>query len=381
MAGRGEKRRGSIALVGLVGLVFLSVVFLAVVNYCWVWLARVQLQNAADAASLATVQAFANDTLLVGTEPELSENFFKSREVGVEYAEWNPSLGQPTPLDPNYGNLVPGELVLGTLDIASKTIAPGETASTNSARVLLEHVADKRGPVVSILGGTGILPYAGVVVASTAFLDHDVIGFRPLGSNPIPVAPIALPATGDNPFEGASTDALRYEPARSRFVVGTDGLPEVSFTISVAPVPGQAAVYQTGVQNPADVLRIGTMAADLKAQGGELRLDSQNRLTLPPGYPMARENLLRLRTAFDEVADGRQIAFSVLDTANATGLVVKGWVAARVVRTESVNDDSFIFVLQPTLMVLGSSLTNATQAGVNGGLVPTPTVGKVRLVE
>ena len=47
----------------------------------------------------------------------------------------------------------------------------------------------------------------------------------------------------------------------------------------------------------------------------------------------------------------------------------------------SVNDDSFIFVLQPTLQVLGSALTDSAQAGVNGGLVPTTTVGKVRLVE
>ena len=201
MIGRGEKRRGSIALLGLVGLMFLSVVFLALVNYCWVWLMRVQLQNAADAASLATVQAFSNDALLVGTEPGLSENFLKARDTGVEYAAWNPSLGQPTPLDPNYGNLVPGELVLGVLDTAAKSIAPEESASTNAARVLLEHVADKRGPVVTILGGTGILLYAGVVVASTAYLDHNVIGFRPLGSNPIPVSPIALPATGNNPFE------------------------------------------------------------------------------------------------------------------------------------------------------------------------------------
>ena len=41
MIGRGEKRRGSIALLGLVGLMFLSVVFLALVNYCWVWLMQI----------------------------------------------------------------------------------------------------------------------------------------------------------------------------------------------------------------------------------------------------------------------------------------------------------------------------------------------------
>ena len=87
MVRRGNKRNGSVALLGLVGLMFLSVVFLALVNYCWVWTMRVQLQNAADAASLATVQAFANDVLLVGTEPGLSENFLASREVGVEYAD------------------------------------------------------------------------------------------------------------------------------------------------------------------------------------------------------------------------------------------------------------------------------------------------------
>jgi hypothetical protein len=154
----------------------------------------------------------------------------------------------------------------------------------------------------------------------------------------------------------------------------------VSFTISVAPAAGQAAAYQTGLRNPADVLRTGTLATDLKSLGGELRLDSQNRLQLP-AYTMTRENLLRLRTAFDEVADGRQIAFAVLDSAGVGDIVVKGWVAARVVRTVPVNDDSFIFVLQPTLMVQGSALTDATKAGVNGGLVPTPTVGKVRLVE
>lgn len=378
---RGGKRRGSIALLGLVGLMFLSVVFLALVNYCWVWLMRVQIQNAADAASLATVQAFANDALLAGIEPGLSENFAKARDVGVEYAAWNPSLGQPTPLDPNYGNLVPGELVLGALDIPAKMITPEESAATNAARVLLEHVADARGPVVTILGGTGILPYAGVVVASTAYLDHQVIGFRPLGSNPIPVGPIALPATGSDPFQGATTDDLRFHPSRGTFVSGSDGLPEVSFTISLAPVGGQAAAYQTGLRNPADVLRTGTLATDLKSLGGELRLDSQNRLQLPAAYPMTRENLLRLRTAFDEVADGRQVAFAVLDSAGVGDIVVKGWVAARVVRTVPVNDDSFIFVLQPTLMVQGSALTDASRAGVNGGLVPTPTVGKVRLVE
>jgi hypothetical protein len=96
---------------------------------------------------------------------------------------------------------------------------------------------------------------------------------------------------------------------------------------------------------------------------------------------MSRENLVRLQTAFSEVADGRQIAFAVLDSVKANAVVVKGWVAARVVRAESVNNDAFIFVLQPTLLVQGSALTDATRVGINGALVPTTTVGKIRLVE
>ena len=96
---------------------------------------------------------------------------------------------------------------------------------------------------------------------------------------------------------------------------------------------------------------------------------------------MSRENLVRLQTAFSEVADGRQIAFAVLDSVNANAVVVKGWVAARVVRAESVNNDAFIFVLQPTLLVQGSALTDATRVDINGALVPTTTVGKIRLVE
>ncbi len=380
MVRRGNKRNGSVALLGLVGLMFLSVVFLALVNYCWVWTMRVQLQNAADATSLATVQAFANDVLLVGTEPGLSENFLASREVGVEYAAWNPSLGQPTPLDSNIGNTVPGELVLGVIDIPNKIIKPEETAQTNAARVLLEHVQGKRGPVITILGGTGILPYTDVQVASTAYLDHNIIGFRPLGSSPIPVAPIALPAVANDPFAAAVTDALRYDAPRTRFIPGADGLPEISFTISLAPAPGTAAVYQTSPRNPADVLRVGTTKDDLISLGGELRLDDSNRLNLPP-YVMSRENLVRLQTAFSEVADGRQIAFAVLDSVKANAVVVKGWVAARVVRAESVNNDAFIFVLQPTLLVQGSALTDATRVDINGALVPTTTVGKIRLVE
>ncbi len=118
---RGARRRGSIILwIGallpaLVGVVGLSV------DAAWVILVAQQLQSSADAAALAGAQHVRTDQV-------------DARTAAVAVAGLNSAGGSNVDLDPNSGNSVNGDIVLGVFDRATGIFTP-TTTSPNAVRV------------------------------------------------------------------------------------------------------------------------------------------------------------------------------------------------------------------------------------------------------
>jgi Flp pilus assembly protein TadG len=143
--------------VALVGMVF--VVFLALAaDTARVYLARHQLQNAADAAALAGVYRVRNDPLGNG-EPaahDAARRTASNNNVGGGAA----AGGGTVQLAANLGNAANGDIVIGVYDFGSDSFSPG-LASANAVQVTARRTAGSPGgslpllfaPVIQLFGG------------------------------------------------------------------------------------------------------------------------------------------------------------------------------------------------------------------------------------
>ena len=163
---------------------------------------RTLLRNATDAAALAGVQTFVDDRLL-RTNPNLMQELMAQARLNAQqYAELNLVFGQGLYLDPNVSNNETGDIVVGTLAYprSKEFILPNltrnadpEWLSINTMRVTgLRNGQRTTGPVYLHNGPLLSQMPNNAVAVSTATLDRFVIGFRPLGRQPMPLCPLAL---------------------------------------------------------------------------------------------------------------------------------------------------------------------------------------------
>jgi hypothetical protein len=241
-------RRGAIVVwLPLALLASLGIIALAI-NYTRLWTIRVEMQSAADAAALACADTLVGDDLLRGTPSALPHLIQTASAQAIQYAANNAVLGQPFVLLPNPDNLANGDIVFGTLDrprgstfaVAANVSDPTNTAlATVNAVLINARLTRARGNAPSLLLG-GLLGIASVDIhaASAAMLDRDVIGFRPLGQQPLKLAPLAIfsdPTGKDSKSwqyqieEKNAPDNYRYDAATHMFVLDAagDGLPEM----------------------------------------------------------------------------------------------------------------------------------------------------------
>jgi Flp pilus assembly protein TadG len=155
---RPPKRQGmALIWVALAGMVF--VVFLGLAaDTARVYMARHQLQNAADAAALAGVYRVRNDPLGNG-EPAAHDAAMRTasnNNVGGGAAVG----GGTVQLAANLANAANGDIVIGVYDFGSDSFSPG-LASANAVQVTARRTAGSPGgslpllfaPVIQLFGG------------------------------------------------------------------------------------------------------------------------------------------------------------------------------------------------------------------------------------
>jgi Putative Flp pilus-assembly TadE/G-like len=411
-----SRRRGAVVFwLPLTMLTLLAALALAV-NYARLWTIRAELQAAADAAALAGAETLVGDDLLRGDPKALPALLQRASAEAILFAGKNLVQGQPLVLPANPDNLAGGDLVFGTLDrprgsafvVAVNVQDPTNTALAAVNTVLVNpRLTRARGNAPSLifapLIGQGAVD---VQAAAAAMLDRDVIGLRPLGQQPLSLAPLALfsdPSGTDNKSwqyqveQKNGTDVYRFDPTQNTFVsdAAGDGLYEFQAVLALDQSQVSSAnvsLVFLGVSDATGVsqqLLTGVTAEQLQDQGGQLVLElSDNHLAVngsgvgPAAGSTALAALQQNLQQLQQLAAPRIWPLYCSLNSGAQP-VLCGFVAARVVTVAGTdaNEPVFRFTLQPTMISTATAVTDANQRGVGGIAIVNPYICKVRLVE
>ncbi len=407
-------RSGTIvAWLPLVLLALLGIIALAI-NYTRLWTIRVEMQSAADAAALAGADTLVGDDLLRGDPSALPALIQAASAQAIKYAASNLVQGQPFVLLPNPNNLASGDVVFGTLDQprgSTFVVATGVNDPTNSALAMINTVqinawlTRARGNAPSLfLGGLLGLTSVDIHAASAAMLDRDVIGFRPLGQQPLKLAPLAIfsdPSGMDSKSwqyqieEKNAPDNYRYDAGSHMFVLGPpgDGLPEMP--IVMATDPSQEGIANVGLlylgfSDASEIgqqLVMGVTPDQLVSFGSQLVLEpSDNRLRVPGsdiGPAAGSTDLTSIQNGLEQLQQsGEPRVWPLYCGLDGSGQpILCGFVAARVVTVNAPAGGTFTFSLQPTMISTATAVTDASRRGIGGIAIVNPYICKVRLVE
>jgi hypothetical protein len=410
----GRRQATAVTLLVLLALpVLLAILFLAV-NVALLAEARATLQNNADADALAAVQCLVDDTWLTGIPARQLNLIGVARSEAQFYANTNKVLGQPLALElpptatanPADGDIVfafldqPGSRVLVVADLNGTYNGSPFLPTINTVRVNASRLR-ARGTAVGLWGAgfTGSSS-ADLATRATATLDRDVVGFQPIGDQPLPLMPIALLTRFAAPGKGMASswenqlqlglDAWRVDPANSLFSAGSDGLPEATMVLDSDETLASAALLLLGISDIAGTsgqgvfggqVASGVSANDLQGMGGTFALSGiDNRLTVAASRG-AMSFYSALASQLNQIQGQKRIwpLYESFDPGSGQA-VIAGFVAARVVQA-SPSATGLAVVLQPCMLSTRTVLTNAAQRGVGGVNIINPYICKVRLVE
>jgi hypothetical protein len=408
-----SRRRGAIAGWVIVLFPVLLAALSLAVQAASFYHRRVELQNSADAAALAGLNALVpvDDTELFGAPavPSTTRDaiFADARAVAHDYAGRNVFGGADPNLDTNPTNDPSGELVIGTINDPVETTPPGfVTDLTLNWSLYSPFVAGGAAfntvDVAMQRQAFGALAPQDVFVRSRAFLDRDVVGFKVEGSSQtlagpepaIPVVPLALLTDYSTLLPGVANplswefniigrnglDVYKFDAAGNPIgpvLPPADGIPEMIVTITglstdnghLTAIPNTNTVSQAISQ-----ITTGITASQLAAYD-----PINHQLTLANG-PANEVSVTRLApnplgTDFTDLRNalvaikGQRRVWMLNDNTLPLGTVhVVGFVAARVmdanvstVISGGVPIPAVVVVLQPTMMLTSTAVTDYTR--------------------
>jgi hypothetical protein len=409
--GERSPRRGTATLIVVLCLTSLMVVFAFVVNLALMANIQVQVRISADAAADAAASTLVSDDLLRGNPALLPALLAKAQQQAQIFADANPPAGLTGALQLNPTNQSKVDLLFGTIDHAGDTtfrlvgnltdLTSGALLSVNAVQAN-PRLTRQRGNAPHLFLGP-LLGQDRVEIAATAtvMLDRDVIGFAPVNSQPLPLAPIALLQD----FSGVDVrswayqvddkkgeDAYTYDPTARQFLPGPDQL--VEFKAVMALDASQLAdanvailfIGQTTVAGLTQQLGIGVTTTDLANCGAPFVLDRTNRLTVkaqmvgPAGASTDLTNLAALLSRFAATGEARIWPLYTGEVGSTAS--VCGFVAARLVYVETPSAGQPLhFRLQQTMLATPAAVTDFTRRGINSSSIVNPYLCKVRFVQ
>ena len=417
-----ECRRGGIALAALIALPVALLAFIAGLWSCQFTDIRAQMQKEADAAALAGADALLGDALLRGrlesgtNSTELYALLQNSRLVIQSYAQLNPVYGGYSVPDWDLANPTQGDIIFGAYDrtqstpftpillVDSMNNPTTDLELINSVQVFMRRTQATGNPIPlphMPLIGTGQVDF---VTVSTAMLDGDLQGFRPLfADRPIPLVPCALDyATVTTQTTTSFTDKLAFDPTTQAFVASQDQLPEITVNLTTATPPANVVAtafeLNIGFTNASDVagqIAGGVQPAQLTGQPfngaflltPDASMPSFLTLTVPgQQYFASTDGNTLVNSGFSLIA---QTPFTALLWPISNGFdvngnpIVVGFIAARLASVQTTSDgngnvQAITLTLQPSLVSAPSAVTNSAYRGYVG--VPNQTIAKLRLV-
>jgi putative Flp pilus-assembly TadE/G-like protein len=433
---RGRRiRRGGVSPFVVVAIgVFVAALALAV-DSATMWHARVEIRNAADAADLAAVQELVNDGLFSNRAYVMAGIVERARAQAIAFGQANPVLGQPLELDLNIAHEPQGDIVFGYMETPHADFLPATDLTDvhiNAVRIIARRTRERGNPAGMLIARFFHMDAADVVATATAVLDRDVIGFRPNGNKPLPIAPLGI--LSDPTFanedawesqvvmplltpDGGGVDQFVFDRHQRNFLaVGDqvtvgDGIPEMHVHIPLTDQPTvsedepNGCLLQIGDANWDILCRqftLGVTKQDLSELDGQFSLAWDNRLYLPGHLQAPGINDAHLGTLLNALKTlqltGESRIWPLYGTVqrnhpNGEGVaVIQGFVAARLVSAdldavgEGTEKDpkrqELKLILQPCMISTGTALTDASRRHANPAVdIHNPYICKVRLVE
>jgi Flp pilus assembly protein TadG len=276
------RRRGNIIVLSAIMMVMTAAFVAFAVDLGSLYVARCELQRAADAAALSAAWDLVDNSELAGTPDVLAlEN--AARTSAANFASKNTVLGCTL-------SVPTSDIQVGYLSDPtdpSSTMSFSSTNAPNAVRVSVRRTTVQNGPI-----SFGFAKVLGIFsedleAEATAALLTNIAGFRAPGDGGnLGILPIALDDTTWNSLlAGDGSDNWNYDQITQTVIPGSDGIKEVDLYPQGTGSPGNRGTVDIGSNNNStEVLsrqiNDGVTESDLTHHGGELKFDSNGKLYL-----------------------------------------------------------------------------------------------------
>lgn len=362
------------------GILALGLAILAlIVDAAMLWTARSQLQLAADASSLAAVQAFSDDQLLRYSPETMKQQQQIAKQEAVRYGYVHKILSTPLEVRPEE------DVVFGFTENQSGFQASAAALELhpliNSVEVNARRDRQRGNAVGFFFGRLFNLSSGDVVASATAYLDRKLVGFQPFGQQRVPVVPIALfsDPTGldedswehqiEKPrLSGQITvDNYAYSAINKKWKLGADGLPEFTLKLPLASPEDMEGVngcpLYFGKGKLAEQTLQGLTSTDLSDFQGQLKLGWDHLIPIPAASHVSSLQQKQLQESLQSLRDkGEARIWPLYRTfAEAGGgmAICPGFVAARVAEVQIVSEGTphLLVTLQPAMLITSTAIT------------------------
>lgn len=274
------RRRGAVAALTAISLVALLGMAALAVDAGMLYVARTELQSAADAAALAAAWEMLDEERLHGDSAVLTI-IDDARQTASEYAVLHKVLNAAVTVDPNE-DVSMG--YLGELTYQSGVIATADPSEMNAVTVTVRRNETRNGPVALLFSQIFGNESANVAAEATAAFSDAIEGFRVTEqTGNAGLLPFALyEGTWNDLLNGTAAigDNYTYDRATGAVSAGPDGIPEMNLypgSGNTQLPPGNFGTVDIGAGNnsTSDLSRqivSGVNESDLSYYGGELRV-------------------------------------------------------------------------------------------------------------
>jgi hypothetical protein len=366
-----KRRRGAVTVyVTIVLVVVLGMAVLAI-DAGMLYVARGELQRAADASALAGSWKMISDDRLKGSA-EQDALFAVARAEAASFGYDNPALYVNLAMDHNIGNASGGDIVMGTLGPPwdrGQAMDLSDPDTFNSMQVRTRRDQDRNGSIVLFFARIfGYQNSDGWAQATATFRD-DVVGFRiNEHSGNVGLLPMALHIDRWNELlAGTRTtgDSYAYNPSNGQVTGGGDGIIELNLYPGAGPTqlpPGNFGTVDIGNPNnaTADIERQilhGVNESDLAWFGGEINISAN-------GYIMMNGDTGLSAAVKDELeaVKGQPRSIPLFDQVSGPGnncdFRVVGFAGIRVMHVKLTGAMSQkAVIIQPAMVSDGTALT------------------------
>ena len=367
------ERRGTIIPLLAFAILAVSAAGALVLDRLWIDAAQVQLQAAAEAASLAAASRMIDDDLLRSSS-DSTQRLNAARTAADRIARSNVVCGHPVELDlqaegdVRFGNYL-SEPTTGARIFLETDVDP-RTVIVNAQRL-----RQRSNALVLFFRGVTGRHHADAWAQAAATIDNRVCGIRPLPGSSVSGLPLGILETDptgrrhDTWHEqielGAGQDRYGIDPQSGALLSEPDGIPEVFLSVRSDEGPDNSANVRmldlgTGLQQPMLKTQIadGIRSGDLAAWGGAA-IFSAGPLAMNSSPSLVGECLS------DLIAHVGRTRICFLYQEQSPNGVTRGnhvqvtrLVAVRILTLEHADDGPAWIVLQPSVI--------ATRAAVLG---------------